>query len=216
MFHANCGAERTLSAEIQRGSDVHESFAHVPSDGVTPLRNLLSRNIFTLIELLVTIAIIAILASLLLPSMAQAKKMVLRISCGNNLKQMGVATQMYLQDYDDYFPYAPPYQKWFSALSAYDVKLLCPSGAKTSWLEYGMNDYLTPASAPAIKPSQLRTVKVLAVDLKPGMYTACAYAPPIYIGARHLSGNNYVYTDGHLDWRRATDIPPLVTEWQLP
>jgi len=56
---------------------------------------------FTLIELLVVIAIIAILAAILFPVFAQAREKARMASCLSNLKQIGVATQMYAQDYDE-------------------------------------------------------------------------------------------------------------------
>jgi prepilin-type N-terminal cleavage/methylation domain-containing protein/prepilin-type processing-associated H-X9-DG protein len=72
---------------------------------------------FTLIELLVVIAIIGILAAMLFPVFARARESARKTQCLSNIKNIAMAVQMYLSDYDDHFPPAehrPEVVAWFN------------------------------------------------------------------------------------------------------
>lgn len=103
----------------------------------------LTGNMFTLIELLVVISIITILVSMLLPALGKAREKSRSISCMSNLKQWGLAMQLYSGSYNDYYPtLLAGSSRWFNVLNL-DVRTtlphVCPSQIIHGVIDYGWN-----------------------------------------------------------------------------
>ena len=104
------------------------------------------RKGFTLIELLVVIAIIAILAAILFPVFARAREKARQTSCLSNIKELGLAVHMYVQDYDEMYPTAWWVSNdgmgyiWADCLDPYTQNLqifTCPSDPAHGARRYG-------------------------------------------------------------------------------
>jgi len=113
------------------------------------------RTAFTLIELLVVIAIIAILAAMLLPSLARSKEMANRTKCTDGQRQLVMALKMYMNDYNAFFPPRPndtvTGPRWPTYLFTYYgvlPVLICPSELGLNPATLGNTNVNIPDSAP--------------------------------------------------------------------
>jgi len=149
-------------------------------------------NAFTLIELLVVIAIIAILASMLMPALAQAKETAKRIRCSSKLHQLSVAVMLYSEDYGGDYPPRP------------NDNL---GGSSPRWPTYLYPDY--------------QTLKLLVCPSETGLYPATYgtnfpnfqdQAPRTYF----INGFNDGYADKYGAWQTNGVPLPFLKDNEVP
>ncbi len=207
------------------GADVQKEMQHSQ-------HNNFCKKAFTLIELLVVIAIIAILAAILFPVFARARENARRSSCQSNLKQIGLGTMQYAQDYDEkilpnYLPAGASNQMWSYIVQPYvksNQLFNCPSYSAFTYngepfvetLSYGMN--------PAFEPNTIRSLASIgkvsetvyvtdgtAFRARPEGYVFGAATTDRLVDYRHLETAAVLFLDGHVKSMRKGSLEKQAT-----
>jgi len=187
---------------------------------------------FTLVELLVVIGVIALLISFLLPSLSRARADAQRTACASNLRQIGIAAQMYAQENNNCFPPAwiSAACRWMDLIGRYISKgsqvYQCPSDPRripdtydpTIILSYGINSFNFSGNRWCFWYGVVTTdvhrssETILFADCTPGVYWCGGgntFSSPVYsVGYRHVNSSfNAVFCDGHAETLSSTTRP---------
>ena len=199
---------------------------------------IMKKEAFTLIELLVVITILGITIAVLLPAFGAAREGARRAQCSNNLRQIGIALHIYLEEHNDTFPSdgVPPSEPmWDDRLALYldDNKIWnCPDYKNSIPFHYGNTSYgfnrrgLRIADPPnnfyrvgkhisCVKDSS-RCI-VIADNLEDETEHTFIYVakdvPQVAIGNRHSNGANVLFFDGHVGWYRQDFLLAQDEKW---
>ena len=180
---------------------------------------------FTLLELLVVISVIVVLASLLLPSLQNAKKMAKTIKCTNNLRQLGIVSLSYMGDWNNLPNYWDGSSSWYKVLGSLNyirwdvggtvhsdaVWMYCPSYIPSGMLDaegvpvysttYGINasktSKLSVIQTPSEYPIYADTICDTAGNLLQTYHFWCNVQPQ-KVHLRHRKKANFWFLDGHV------------------
>ena len=169
------------------------------------MKRLRMKKGFTLVELLVVIAIISMLAAILMPVLGSARESGRKATCQSNLKQLGAACLMYLQDYDETWI---PSQNWDQILYEGYVKddevFHCPSlDAPKKKNDYGFNINIAGSANAGFSQSTSKVVSMAdAEDASTNEVTVGNLATAAFASERHGKGSNILFCDGHVKWEK--------------
>lgn len=174
-----------------------------------------SRSGFTLLEILVVVAIISLLVGLLLPAIRKVRERADEAACASNLRQIGLAILAYHNDYNQLpIGWAGEDFTWNSSLKGYlptyeaggnfnriRIKLACPSIPRTDEFHYNYmyNDNLFFKNLGSLIRAAKRPIVTDAENVAANLNLTDN------VKEVHRGGANYLYLDGHVDWKEDPD-----------
>lgn len=191
---------------------------------------------FSLIELLVVIAIIAVLGSLILPALARSKEMARATHCSGNLRQIGIAAELYSQDTDQDLPgSAHGRLSWLASLQPYcttNVYKCLNDRRNVRLYSYSLNDFLVTGLIPGLdfssrlripSPSATMLMTEKADNYRGGDHFHFGdpfdggYGPDQFdlqvAVRRHSASANYLYIDAHVERTPAHSVHAKLTNY---